>query len=183
MEAIQVASKRLAILARKIHSKEIKTVAEALQELKDAYPSDDDFEQAFRIKQERSNQKVQYFLRRIEQEAIRHDSGKMPEHAPGNLTVEHILPRRAAAEWSAITKADPTILEDCATRLGNTCLLTDGGNNKAGGKSFDEKRKIFASSKLITTRAVSSHAKWDRQDIDHHQAYLAKLAAATWRYP
>jgi Protein of unknown function DUF262/Protein of unknown function (DUF1524) len=171
-----------AILARKIHSKEIKTVAEAFQELKDAYPSDDDFKQAFRIKQERSNQKVQYFLRCIEQEAIRQHSGKTPELAPGALTVEHILPRNPGAEWTAIAKADPTITEDCATRLGNTCLLTDGGNNKAGGKSFDEKRNIFASSELITTHAVSSHPKWDRQNIDHHQAYLAKLAAATWRY-
>src|SRR5258708_9858374 len=57
-----------AILARKIHAKEIKTATAAFQELKDVYPSDDDFKQAFRVKQERSNQKVQYFLKRIEQE-------------------------------------------------------------------------------------------------------------------
>jgi hypothetical protein len=55
-----------AILARKIHAKEVKTLAETFQELKDAYPGDDEFQQQFRVKQERSNQKIQYFLRCID---------------------------------------------------------------------------------------------------------------------
>ena len=171
-----------AILARKIHAKEIKTAALAFQELKDSYPSDDDFKQAFRVKQERSNQKVQYFLRRIEQEAIRQNSTKTPELAPGNLTVEHILPRNPGDDWSSIISADPSITEECATRIGNTCLLTEGGNNKLGGKSFEDKRKVFEASDLITTKAIAAHSAWDRKNIDHHQAYLAKLAASTWRF-
>jgi hypothetical protein len=172
-----------AILARKIHAKEIKTAAEAYQELKDAYPSDEDFQQAFRVKQERSNQKVQYFLRRLEQQAIQQQPGKMAELAPGDLTVEHVLPKNPGAEWADITNADPTIVEDCAVRIGNTVLLADAGNIKAGGKSFNEKKKIFEKSSLITTLAAAKHEKWDRQNIDHHQAYLAKLAASTWRFP
>ncbi len=171
-----------AILARKIHAKEIKTATAAFQELKDVYPSDDDFKQAFRVKQERSNQKVQYFLKRIEQEAIRQKSNKMPELTPGNLTVEHVFPRNPGADWATVTAADPAIKDECSTRIGNTCLLTDSGNNKLGGKSFDEKRKIFEASDLITTKAIGAHTAWDRQNIDHHQAYLAKLAAATWRF-
>jgi hypothetical protein len=171
-----------AILARKIHSKEIKTASAAFQELKDVYPSDDDFKQAFRVKQERSNQKAQYFLKRIEQEAIRQKSNKMPELTPGNLTVEHVLPRNPGADWSSVTDSDPAIKDDCSTRIGNTCLLTDSGNNKLGGKSFSEKRKIFEASDLITTKAIAAHTTWDRQNIDHHQAYLAKLAASTWRF-
>jgi hypothetical protein len=168
-------------LARKIHAKEVKTAAEAFQELKDIYPSDDDFKQAFRIKQERSNQKVQYLLRRIEQQAILQDSGKMPELTPGDLTVEHIMPKSPSADWSAILTSDPSIVDECATRIGNICLLTDSANNKIGAKSFDEKRKVFADSKLITTKVIADHSHWDRQQIDHHQAYLAKLATSAWR--
>ena len=75
-----------------------------------------------------------------------------------------------------------TIVEDCAVRIGNTCLTTEGGNLKAGGKSLSEKRTVFAASKLITTQVVAQQEEWNRQKIDHHQAYLPKLAAATWRF-
>lgn len=173
-----------AILARKIHAKEVKETSEAVQELKDAYPSDDDFKAAFRNKQERSNQKVQYYLRRIEQEAIRQTQTMTgAELSPGALTVEHILPKNPGAEWEAVIASDPTLVDDCAFRIGNTCLVTDGSNLKAGGKSFAAKRKIFEQSSLITTKAAAAQLEWDRQRIDHHQAYLAKLAAEVWRYP
>jgi hypothetical protein len=169
-----------AILARKIHAKQVTTAIAAFAELKDVYPSDADFQQAFRVKQERSNQKVQYFLRAIEAHAQKKAGSEL---TPGVLTVEHILPKNPGLEWAPITKTDGSIVDDCAYRLGNTCLLTDGSNNKAGGKSFDEKKKIFKDSKLISTQAVANHAIWDRQNIDHHQAFLAKLAAEIWRFP
>ncbi|MGJ5024728.1 DUF262 domain-containing protein [Bradyrhizobium oligotrophicum] len=171
-----------AILAKRIHAKEIKSASEAFQELKDFYPSDDDFKQAFRIKQERSNQKLQYLLRRLEEQAISQQAGKMAELVPGNLTVEHVLPRNPGANWNKLIDADPGIVDECVSRIGNICLLTDGANNKLGTKSFDEKRKIFANSKLITTAAIASHSEWDRKNIDHHQAHLAKLATSAWRF-
>lgn len=93
-----------------------------------------------------------------------------------------MLPKNPGLEWDAVIKADPTIVEDCAVRIGNTVLLSNAGNLKAGGKSFAEKRKILEKSDLITTRAAAKHDKWDRQYIDHHQAYLAKLAVSTWRF-
>ena len=142
-----------------------------------------EFKQAFRTKQERSNQKVQYFLKCIEQEAIRQQPGKTAELTPGDLTVEHIMPRHPGDAWIDLTQKDTTIVEECAFRIGNTCLLADAGNIKAAGKSFDEKKKIFEKSALITTQAVAKHNIWDRQNIDHHQAYLAKLAASAWRFP
>ncbi|MBO4224033.1 DUF262 domain-containing protein [Bradyrhizobium neotropicale] len=171
-----------AILARRIHAKEVKSASAAFQELKDFYPPDDEFKQAFRVKQERSNQKLQYLLRKIEQQAILQQTGKMAELVPGDLTVEHVLPRNPGADWAPLLKADTTVVEDCAARIGNVCLLTDGANNKLGTKSFDEKKKVLAASKLITTLAIADHSKWDRKNIDHHQAYLAKLAASAWRF-
>jgi hypothetical protein len=130
-----------AILARKIHAKEIKTAADAFQELKDTYPLDDDFQQAFRVKQERSNQKVQYFLRCVEQHAIQQQAGKS-ELKPGDLTIEHILPKNPGAEWEAVIKADPTIVEDCAVRIGNTVLLSTRKISKLAA-SHSMKRKRY----------------------------------------
>jgi len=169
-----------AILARKIHRKEVQTANYAFQELKESYPPDDEFQQAFRVKQERSNQKVQYFLRGIEKQARK--QANKGELEPGDLTIEHILPKNPGGEWSAVIAADPTVVEECANRIGNTALLSDAGNLKAGGKAFTDKRKFVEDSELITTTAIAKHGKWDRQDIDHHQAYLAKLAVSAWRF-
>ena len=173
-----------AVLARQIHTKQVKNAVEAFHEFKTVYPTDEEFKQSFRIKQERSNPKVQYFLRHIEQQAIsqeQHAAGA--ELRPGTLTVEHILPRHPGNDWDDVIANDHAIAEDCAFRLGNMCLLSDAANLKAAGRTFDEKRKILEKSGLITTRTIAKHDRWDRQNIDHHQAYLAKLATDTWRFP
>src|SRR5262249_408627 len=105
------------------------------------------------------------------------------ELSPAPLTIEHVLPKNPGAEWAAVVKADPSIVDDCAFRMGNMCLTSDAANQKAGGKSFEAKRKVFETSKLITTRAVAKHDRWDRKNIEYHQLYLAKLAAQAWRFP
>jgi phage repressor protein C with HTH and peptisase S24 domain len=61
-------------------------------------------------------------------------------------------------------------------------LLAEVGNIKAAGKSFSDKKKVLEKSDLLTTKAAAKHSTWDRQNIDHHQAYLAKLAVSTWRF-
>jgi hypothetical protein len=172
-----------AILARKIFAKEVKTASEASHDFKDIYPSDDDFRQAFSIKQERSNQKAAYFLRRLELEAQRVAAAKLPgELTPGtSLTVEHILPKNPAKDWEPIVKADPELVQDCVFRLGNMTLLTNV-NKELGRKSFDEKKKVFADSKLITTKSVADQSSWDRKAIEQRQQALAKLASAAWRF-
>jgi Protein of unknown function (DUF1524) len=172
-----------AILAGKIYSCEIDTATQAFQELKDYYPSDHDFKQFFATKSENSNQKAQYLLRCIEMEAIRQQQQKTADElSPGMLTIEHILPRNPGDKWSSVIINDPNIVDDCSIRVGNMCLLPECGNVKAGGQEFAEKKKVFEKSLLITTRAVAEHSDWNRQSIDHHQAYLAKLAATAWRF-
>jgi hypothetical protein len=51
-----------AIVARKIYTGEVSTATATLQELRELYPGDDDFQRSFEIKQERSPQKAQYFF-------------------------------------------------------------------------------------------------------------------------
>jgi uncharacterized protein DUF1524/uncharacterized protein DUF262 len=172
-----------AILARKIYAQEIKTATVAHTELKDIYPSDDEFKRAFEIKEEDNNQKAQYFLRRLEIEEQRVQGGRMPgELEPGGaLTVEHILPKNPGKEWSAALKADPELHADCLFQLGNLCLLT-GVNKDIGRKGFDEKKKVYGISKLITTKSIANYQKWDRKSIVNRQKALANLATATWRF-
>lgn len=172
-----------AILARQIYSGEVKTATAALVQLKDVYPGDDDFKRAFEVKEEDNNQKAQYFLRRLEVEARRVQDGNMPgELDPGAaLTVEHILPKNPGKEWKKELDADSDFHNDCLFRLGNIALLT-GINKDVGRKGFEEKKKVYVSSGLITTKSVAKVTTWNRNGVEQRQQALAKIAVAAWRF-
>src|SRR5262249_13184592 len=132
-----------AILARKIYAGEVTTATIAHAELTNAnvYPTDDEFRRAFEIKEEENNQKAQYFLRQLELEAQRVARGEMPgELEPGSLTVEHVLPKNPGDEWELVLANDPNVVDDCACRLGNLCLLTEV-NRRLGREPFDTKNR------------------------------------------
>ncbi len=171
-----------AILARKIYAAEITTATACHAELSDVYPADPEFRQAFSTKEEENNQKAQYFLRKLEMEAQRAARGAMPgELEPGTLTVEHILPRNPGPEWDPVITQDPDVVDDCAFRLGNLCLLTEV-NRRLGREPFTEKVKIYAASALLTTNELNGHSEWGRTQIEARQNRLAGLAVATWRF-
>ena len=170
-------------LAQSIYDGQIKTAAAALAELKDVYPSDSDFENAFKIKREGTNQKAQYFLKALEKEEQKQVKGPMAnEWEPAAVTVEHILPKKPGADWKAVIAADPEIVDDCAARLGNMCLLTKI-NAKLGNKGFAVKKVTFAKSDILTTKTVAKSQNWDRIAIESRQSHLAKLAKKIWRFP
>jgi hypothetical protein len=160
----------------------IRTVRLIAKDENAAYPSDPDFEAAFALKTERTNQKAQYFLRALEQEEQRLAKGKMAgEWEPSVLTVEHILPKKPGVDWKPILATDPEIVEDCVARLGNMCLLTKI-NEKLGNKGFATKRTTFAQSELLTTKTVAASTIWNRKAIERRQTHLAGLARSIWRY-
>lgn len=169
-------------VARGIYAQEIQSATQAFQEFKDVYPADAEFQHAFMVKQERSNQKAQYLLRLLEREEIRLGKGAMAgEWAPGSLTVEHIFPKSPGENWSEALIEDPSLLEDGVFRIGNLCLLTNV-NKDLGNAPFEEKKKTYVKSDLITTNTIASETAWTRKSIEHRQAHLAKLATAVWRF-
>jgi hypothetical protein len=172
-----------AILARKIFANEVKTATDAFQELREFYPNDDEFRQAFSVKQERNNTKAQYFLKGIEREARRVDMGAAAGETQlsDSLTLEHILPKNPSEEWKSETAADKALVEECVFRLGNMCLLTTV-NKDIGRKSFEEKKAAYKDSDILTTRGVVNYGHWDRKNIEHRQVWFAKLAAGAWRF-
>jgi hypothetical protein len=173
-----------AVLARKIYSGEVTKAAAAQQEMKEFNVPDDEFKQQFRVKQERNNQKAKYFLSALEREELRGKKGRMAgELTPGNLSVEHVLPQNPGAEWSAVVRADPSIVEECAFRLGNLCLLTSDANQGLGRHAFKAKKATYEESDLLTTQDIATKQSWDRRTIDHRQARLATVAARAWRFP
>ncbi len=170
--------------AKDIFDGTISTAAGARDSLKEVYLSDLDFRQAFETKEERSSPKVHYILRKLEIEARRlasSDGARVTDPGIG-LTIEHILPRNPGVEWKDVLREDPDIVDDCAYRLGNLCLL--GKSNRGVGRdSFNKKKGAYAGTDILTTKALTSHPQWKRREIGARQTKMAKRALAIWRFP
>jgi len=170
-------------LAHRIHDIQCNTATDAAAQLKDVLPSDTDFKEAFRTKQERNSTKARYILAELEIAARRSAAGEVGvELEPtSTLTLEHILPKSPEDAWKDQLESDNSFAEDCTHRLGNLCLLTQV-NRSLGNRSFEEKKKVFAQSELTLTKQVSDCEEWTREQVEKRQARMAKLAASHWRF-
>jgi hypothetical protein len=172
-----------AIVARKIYVGEVKTATETLQELRELYPGDDDFQRSFEVKQERSPQKAQYILRMLEREARRREFGAAADELqPGSISLEHVLPKNPGSEWDTVINSDAALTDDCTYRLGNQCLLTERMNRQAGRRGFSQKLEFYRGSGLRTTSQLVQYTDWNRNRIDARQKILATLAVQAWRF-
>ena len=173
---------RCAVLAGKLYSGEITSASGALMELKDVYPSDEEFEQSFKFKEESSPAKAKYILNKMEIEEQRKLSGPMgKEIGPLSLTIEHIFPKNPGGQWADVVKNDPTIAEECTHRLGNLCLLAEI-NRDLGNDGFAQKKEVYGNSRLATTKELGGYAHWDRVSIERRQAQMARRATGVWRF-
>jgi hypothetical protein len=169
-----------ASLASVIYQKNVRTATEAFRHVRNVFPPDKEFREAFKWKQERNNRKVRYILETLEPHAA--GGMKAAELAPvKSLTVEHILPKNPGQDWQAALQLDEALAEECTYRLGNLCLLT-GVNKDLGAKSFAEKSKVYAKSSLALTSMTASYEDWNRNSIDKRQEAMAKLAVTAWRF-
>lgn len=169
-------------LAGLVHKGEVKTATQALYEFRDVFPSDVDFERGFQTASGIENRKAQYLLNRLERRArIEAQPQNADPLQPKPQTIEHVLPKKPGHDWKSVIEADPDIVEDCATRLGNLCLL--GAINKdLGGKGFAHKIAAYRNSGLILTDEVAEYVRWDRDTIEARQSKMAKRAVIEWRF-
>jgi hypothetical protein len=170
-------------LAEAIWSKSVRTAADARTAVSVVCPNDAEFQSAFAEKDGVTNQKAAYMLKEIENSVRRDEmAADATTLEPGRaLTLEHIMPKGGGPAWKDEIQADPSLLEDCALRLGNLCLLTEGRNREAERRSFSEKRRIYEVSELRTTRRVAAAENWGREGIRRHQMWLASKAVQVWR--
>lgn len=175
---------QFAKLAPMISSGQITKATEAFAVVKSLYPSDDAFKDAFRRADSIANQKAKYLLKELEAHARTTCEGASGrELGPlDSLTVEHILPRNPSQEWNIETQADPSLVSECAQRLGNLCLLSERANRNLGRDYITTKTTTYAESGLLTTKSLASETSWNRQSIDHRQSAMASNAAQIWRF-
>lgn len=171
-------------LAAQIYDGDCNTATQAFGVLKDIFPTDDQFLESFRTKEETNSKKVRYLLSSLEIQARRRDMGAVSaaELEPsGSLTLEHVFPKSPADNWQDIQENDPEFAEEYTHRLGNLCLLT-GVNRALGNKGFDEKRETFAQSYLLLTSEIAENSEWNRVTVEARQQRMARLAVAFWRF-
>jgi hypothetical protein len=176
---------RAATVAEKIYVSNHKTAAKVWEDLKTIIPSDDEFRQDFCTLGDLKAPISRWLLRELEAAQW---LSKNPDKAlqtiaigdPAKVNLEHVLPRAPGQGWNSILKGDPSIFEDCATKLGNLALLDKPTNKKLGSQSFAEKKKSFMNSEFLLTRELANAPHWDRAAIESRQLSMAVLAICHW---
>jgi hypothetical protein len=164
--------------AQKIFHGEISTASQVAQELKDIYPSDEEFANAFTTKglsTKRYKKLARYILYALENQLAATERNFEDESG----TIEHILPENPSVEWEASFARDEQA--NYIYRLGNLSLLETGKNNECQNKLFAEKKFVYQRSQYVMTRNVADYPEWTPSQVKSRQENLARLATAIWR--
>ena len=138
------------------------------------WPSDDDMRQAIAERYLYRDMNTGFFrvlIETIERAIMRSNRAGNPT-LPGNLPIEHIMPRnRSEADWPTPPDADDNFEQRrgfIIDRLGNLTLVDRGLNSKLGNKPWVEKRRILAEEdNLYINKDLLNHAPSDHWDEEH----------------
>lgn len=167
-------------IAQEITTKKIITAAQIRAKYLGLLPSDQEFISAFTRHTETTSKKCHYLLVKLELQARAEAGNPSQGDIPTDTSVEHIMPKSPGPDWQSVTSADQKIVEDCAHRLGNMCLL---GKDKLGNLSFKIKSVAYQKASHILTKKVSEFKTYDRQLVEGRQKHMATLAKTIWRFP
>ncbi len=167
-------------IARKVSEGTIRDVSQVLEALREVYPDDARFKNAFSEKElrttnSRNKKVVRYILFEIE----RQRSGKDFDFESATYSLEHILPEHPSEEWAGIEESKQ---ERLIYRLGNMTPLETSRNREVGNRDYASKRAVYADSDFQITRAVAEHYDvWNERKIETRQEQMAGVAAGIWR--
>jgi len=155
-------------------------VSEILYAIRDLYISDDDFRNAFEGKvfnTNNSNHKKQarYTLYKIEGQL---EDGNKYDYTLDAGTIEHILPENLTEEWENIFSEDEHIRN--VYKIGNFTLLETNKNVEIANNIFQDKQKMYSTSKYAITRTIES-LEWNVNAIKRRQSSLANIACGVWK--
>lgn len=162
-----------------INAGTVKTARDIFNILQPLYVNDEDFERNFyskSIRTKRSAKLARYIVYSIEN----HLSDHVLDFEFDNGSLEHVLPENPSEEWSNDFPKD--IEESFIYRLGNFTLLEPDKNRIIGNKDFDTKSEVYKASRYELTKRFG-YQKWNQDNLNARQKYLAKQAKAIWHLP
>ena len=157
---------------RKSDSK-IKDVKKVLLNI---WPNDDEFKSSFKEKTLSSPRIIKYLLCKIELAGTA-DKGLIPN--PGNLSVEHILPKKPGSEWPRKMRAQE-YLKTHVSKIGNLTILTEPMNREVESREFSFKKIIYQNSTYSLSKDLCKIPEWTETEIEKRQEDLANHSASIW---
>ena len=168
-------------MAVKIASNKIKSAHETLLGMKDIYPDDHHFHQAFAARSirtstnTRNRRVVRYILAQLE----KNQTQKVIDFDSKTFNIEHIFPRNPEQGWHDFSEEHDETMVD---RLGNMVLLETSLNRNSGNAVWAEKQPILKQSEFaLAKRVAEENLRWTPERINIHQNWMAKLAKTIWR--
>lgn len=163
--------------ANEIGTGKIKKARELRDAMAQYIPTDEEFEQAFAVARISRPWLARYLIRAIEKNRRELPSPEFIENEDvKDVNLEHILPEVPGEEWDV----EGDVAEASRNLLGNQALLASSKNVEIANRSFEEKRKVFATSFYKTTQEIAEFSKWTRDEILERQRALAASALKTW---
>lgn len=145
------------------------------------YPSDEEFQREFIVRDLYNMPRRSYWLRRLE------NHGRKERVPVDEYTIEHIMPQNEnlSDEWKDALGPDwERIHETKLHTLGNLTLT--GYNSEYSDRPFPEKRDMhggFKESPLRLNQGLAEIEVWDETAIDDRADRLAKSATSVWISP
>ncbi len=167
-------------IARYIQKESPKSAKSIFEKLSKLYPKDPDFRKAFQKKtvSSKNSKLARYILREINRHYLKNRE-LIANPNEIELNLEHILPKNPNNTWlEKFSKTDPI---QYIYRLGNMTLLDSSVNSQLGNRSFKDKSKAFAYSKLEITKEVANYSVWGPKQIEERQKKMSEVACQIWR--
>ncbi|OQX21579.1 MAG: hypothetical protein BWK75_02910 [Candidatus Altiarchaeales archaeon A3] len=165
-------------LSLKIFNGDISIAAQAFEQLKEVYVSDENFAQAFSTKlisTKINKNLVKYILVELENSI----SGTQHQFEDATSTIEHILPENPNSAWETYFQANEQ--EYYVYLLGNYTLLEESINKKIGDKVFSEKQQFYKKSTFKMSNGELNYTEWTPVVLRNHQDKMARWACNAWK--
>lgn len=99
-----------------------------------------------------------------------------------NLSVEHIMPQTLTPEWNIeLGNKAYEIHRIYKDTIGNLTLTNY--NSEISNKSFNDKKKHYNDSNIITTREIVNNKNWRQEDILKRAEWLFNIVKDIWKIP
>lgn len=164
-------------VAQQIARDKLNNATQIAEALRDVYPSDEEFKNAFStasFNSKRHRKLIRYILYELENQL----AGSERDFEDESATIEHILPENPDADWAQAFDSEDH--KRFVYRLGNYTLLEAGKNRDCQNRSFAEKRAIYQTSQYQLAKRIE-YEDWNPNTLRSRQDALARVASAVWR--
>lgn len=123
---------------------------------------------------------AKYTLLRIDLE--RYDNTNRKTSYEGNITVEHILPQKATADYW-IKRFNDSFRQEWTDKMGNLTLLNRNKNYGASNKPYKEKVEKYLTSKNdfgITNELTDNYNDWNPDNLKQRHRNLVEETLNIW---